>query len=183
MEIIKTDIPDIQIIKPKIFIDKRGYFLESYNETVLERLGFKQNFVQDNESKSMKGVLRGLHFQCPPFAQGKLVRVIHGAVLDVAVDIRKGSPTYGKWYALELTGKNKWMLWIPQGFAHGFLTLEDHTIFSYKCTQVYNKESESSIRWNDRDINIDWGDNLAPVLSEKDKEAPFFKDFKSPFHY
>jgi len=180
MEIIKTNIPDLHIVKPKIFEDHRGYFFESYNKQVFLKNGIDQNFVQDNESKSQKNVLRGLHFQKPPFAQGKLVRVIRGSVLDVAVDIRKGSPTYGHWASIELTQDNKWMYWVPPGFAHGFVTLEDNTTFFYKCTNVYNKESEGSILWNDPDLNIDWKIS-DPILSDKDKIAPLFKDFVSPF--
>lgn len=180
MEIIETDIPDLYIVKPTVFEDNRGYFFESYNKELFLRNGIDQNFVQDNESKSQKNVLRGLHFQKPPFAQGKLVRVIRGAVLDVAVDIRKSSPTYGKWASIELTQDNKWMYWVPPGFAHGFVTLEDNTTFFYKCTNVYNKESEGSILWNDPDLNIDWRVD-EPILSEKDKIAPLFKDFLSPF--
>ena len=180
MEIIETKIPDLYIVKPRVFKDNRGYFFEAYNKEAFLRNGIDQNFVQDNESKSGKGVLRGLHFQKPPFAQGKLVRVIKGAVLDVAVDIRKSSPTYGQWSSIELTEENKLMYWIPPGFAHGFVTLEDNTIFFYKCTNIYNKESEGSILWNDPDLNIDWGiDN--PLLSEKDQKSPLFKDFESPF--
>jgi dTDP-4-dehydrorhamnose 3,5-epimerase len=147
---------------------------------VFLRHGIDQNFVQDNESKSQKNVLRGLHFQKPPFAQGKLVRVIRGAVLDVAVDIRKSSPTFGKWASIELTQDNKWMYWVPPGFAHGFVTLEDNTTFFYKCTNMYNKESEGSILWNDPDLNINWQTDQ-PILSEKDKTSPLFKDFISPF--
>lgn len=180
MEIINTKIPDLLIVKPLVFEDQRGYFFESYNKEKFLQQGIDQNFVQDNESKSMKGVLRGLHFQAPPFAQGKLVRVMKGAVLDVAVDIRQNSPTYGQWASTELTESNKWMYWVPPGFAHGFVTLEDHTVFFYKCTNVYNKASEGSIRWNDPDLNIDWGINN-PILSEKDMNSPLFKDFISPF--
>ncbi|MBU2553458.1 MAG: dTDP-4-dehydrorhamnose 3,5-epimerase [Bacteroidales bacterium] len=180
MEIIKTNIPDLYIVKPSVFEDHRGYFFESYNKEVFLRNGIDQNFVQDNESKSQKNVLRGLHFQSPPFAQGKLVRVIRGAVLDVAVDIRKSSPTFGQWASIELTQDNKWMYWIPPGFAHGFVTLEDNTTFFYKCTNVYNKASEGSLRWNDPDLNIDWRIK-DPILSEKDMISPLFKDFKSPF--
>lgn len=180
MEIVKTKIPDLYIVKPSVFEDHRGYFFESYNKEAFLRNGIDQNFVQDNESKSSKGVLRGLHFQKPPFAQGKLVRVMHGAVLDVAVDLRKNSPTYGQWASVELNHDNKWMYWIPPGFAHGFVTLEDNTVFFYKCTNVYNKESEGSILWNDPDLNIDWKiDN--PILSEKDLVGPQIKDFISPF--
>lgn len=180
MEIIKTGIAGLLIVKPQVFEDHRGYFFESYNKEKFLSQGIDQNFVQDNESKSMKGVLRGLHFQSPPFAQGKLVRVMKGAVLDVAVDLRKQSPTYGKWASIELTESNKWMYWVPPGFAHGFLTLEDNTVFFYKCTNVYNKMSEGSIRWNDPDLGIDWGISQ-PLLSDKDREAPLFKDFTSPF--
>ena len=180
MEIIKTKIPDLVIVKPNVYEDARGYFFESYNKEAFLKNGIDHNFVQDNESRSSKGVLRGLHFQKPPFAQGKLVRVMRGAVLDVAVDLRKGSTTYGKWASVELNQDNKWMYWIPPGFAHGFVTLEDNTVFFYKCTNVYNKESEGSIIWNDPDLNIDWKfDN--PILSEKDKVGPSFKDFVNPF--
>jgi len=156
MEIVKTKIADLYIIKPTVFSDNRGYFFESYNKQAFLRNGIDQNFVQDNESKSAKGVLRGLHFQKPPFAQGKLVRVMHGAVLDVAVDLRRNSQTYGQWVAVELNHDNKWMYWIPPGFAHGFVTLENNTVFFYKCTNVYNKESEGSILWKDPSLNIDW---------------------------
>ncbi len=180
MEIIKTDIQDLLIVKPRVFEDERGYFFESYNRDVFAANGIENKFLQDNESKSKKGVLRGLHFQKPPFAQGKLVRVMKGSVLDVAVDIRKDSPTYGKWASIVLTDKNKFMYWVPPGFAHGFVTLEDDTVFFYKCTNVYNRESEGSIRWNDPDLNIDWGIEK-PVLSDKDQVSPLFKDFVSPF--
>ncbi len=180
MEVIKTKIPDLYIVKPTVFEDHRGYFFESYNKENFLRNGIDHNFVQDNESKSSKGVLRGLHFQKPPFAQGKLVRVMKGSVLDVAVDIRKNSPTYGKWASVELTQDNKWMYWVPPGFAHGFVTLEDNTVFFYKCTNVYNKNSEGSILWCDPDLNIDWKVEN-PILSDKDKTGPLFKDFVSPF--
>jgi len=180
MEILETGIPDLLIVKPQVFEDHRGYFFESYNKEKFLQKGIDQNFVQDNESKSARNVLRGLHFQKPPFAQGKLVRVMKGAVLDVAVDIRKMSPTYGKWASIVLSESNKWMYWIPPGFAHGFVTLEDDTVFFYKCTNMYNKASEGSIRWNDPDLNIDWGVS-EPLLSDKDREAPLFRDFVSPF--
>jgi len=180
MEIIKTKIPDLLIIKPSVFKDDRGYFFESYSKGKFMAQGIDQNFVQDNESKSMKGVLRGLHFQKPPFAQGKLVRVMKGAVLDVAVDLRRSSPTYGEWASIELTEDNKFMYWVPPGFAHGFVTLEDNTVFFYKCTNVYNKDSEGSLRWNDPTLNIDWGVS-EPLLSEKDKIAPLFEGFTSLF--
>ena len=180
MELVKTTIDGLLIIKLDVFKDERGYFFESYNKERFAKAGLMMDFVQDNESKSDKGVLRGLHFQKPPYAQGKLVRVIKGSVMDVAVDLRKGSPTYGKWESVVLTEENKLQFWIPEGFAHGFVALEDNTIFNYKCTNVYNKESEGSILWNDPDINISWNiDN--PILSEKDKISPLFKNFESPF--
>ncbi|MCF8235123.1 MAG: dTDP-4-dehydrorhamnose 3,5-epimerase [Bacteroidales bacterium] len=180
MKIIKTNIPVVLLIEPKVFADDRGYFFESYNRKEFVEHGIPEIFIQDNESKSQKGVLRGLHFQKPPYAQGKLVRVIKGAVIDVAVDIRKGSESYGQWTSAELSEENKKMLWVPPGMAHGFVTLEDETIFSYKCTELYNKNSEGSIRWDDPDLNINWGVEN-PVLSEKDKQAPLFRDFVSPF--
>ncbi len=180
MEIVQTEIPDVLIIKPQVFADERGYFFESYNNQKFSQAGIDAKFVQDNESKSMKGVLRGLHFQKPPFAQGKLVRVIRGSVLDVAVDLRHGSPWFGKWAAIELTERNKWMCWIPPGFAHGFLTLEDNTVFFYKCTNIYSKESECSVRWDDPDLNISWS-NENPILSAKDKVAPLFKELEKLF--
>jgi dTDP-4-dehydrorhamnose 3,5-epimerase len=181
MEIIKTKIEGLLIVKPQVFEDERGYFFESYNKERFRNAGLDLTFVQDNESKSQKNVLRGLHFQRPPYAQGKLVRVVKGAVLDVAVDLRKDSATYGQWEAVELSEENKLMYWIPPGFAHGFLTLRDETVFTYKCTQVYNRESEGSILWNDPDIAIDWGIKETPILSEKDLMAPRFADFVSPF--
>lgn len=180
MEIIKTAIEDLLIIQPQVFRDDRGYFFESYSHQKFVEAGLNLNFVQDNESKSQKGVLRGLHFQNPPFAQGKLVRVIKGSVMDVAVDIRKNSATYGQHLALVLSEENKTMLWIPPGFAHGFVTLEDDTIFSYKCTNTYNKASEGSVLWSDPDLNINWNVEN-PNLSEKDKVSPLFKDFISQF--
>lgn len=183
MEILTTEIPGLLIIKPDVFNDERGYFFESYNMAKFVNAGITVDFVQDNESKSMKGVLRGLHFQKEPYAQGKLVRVIQGAVLDVAVDIRKNSPSFGKWSSIELTGDNKLMYWIPAGFAHGFLTLEDNTIFTYKCSGVYHKPAEAGIRWNDPELAIKWGISN-PILSEKDKTAPLFTEYKSEiFHY
>ncbi|MFL5763430.1 MAG: dTDP-4-dehydrorhamnose 3,5-epimerase [Bacteroidia bacterium] len=180
MEIIKTAIPDLLIIQPKVFEDDRGYFFESYSKKVFTENGINAEFVQDNQSLSHSGVLRGLHFQNPPFAQGKLVRTIKGAILDVAVDIRRNSSTYGQHLSIELTEANKTMLWIPEGFAHGFLTLADHTIFSYKCTNVYNKASEGSIYWNDPDLKIDWKIK-DPVLSEKDKIVNSFREYWSQF--
>lgn len=180
MEIVTTNIKDLLIIKPNVYEDQRGYFFESYNKQRFLKHGIDQNFVQDNESKSQKGVLRGLHFQKPPFEQGKLVRVMQGAVLDVAVDLRKASPTYGQWNSVELTHENKWMYWIPPGFAHGFVALEDNTVFFYKCTNVYNSESEASILWCDPDLNIKWPVDK-PILTVKDQGAPLFKYLESPF--
>ena len=171
MQLIPTPISDLFVIQPRIFEDARGYFYESYNSEIFKQHNIHADFVQDNQSLSQKNVLRGLHFQNPPYAQGKLVRVIAGSVLDVVVDIRKDSPTYGKSFSLVLDEKNKTILWVPPGFAHGFLTLEDNTIFSYKCTNLYNKASEDSIRWG----------TTTPLLSEKDKEANFFKYLKSQF--
>lgn len=180
MEVIATPIPDLFIIQPKVFEDDRGYFYESYSKVNFEKAGIIAEFVQDNQSLSQKGVLRGLHFQNPPYAQGKLVRAIKGSILDVAVDIRKNSQTYGQHFDIILNETNKTMLWIPPGFAHGFLTLENDTIFSYKCTNTYNKTSEDSILWNDPTIDIKWGINN-PILSEKDKTGKLFKDFESMF--
>jgi dTDP-4-dehydrorhamnose 3,5-epimerase len=180
MDVITTPIPDLLIIQPKVFEDERGYFYESYNKASFEKHGIFADFVQDNQSLSQKGVLRGLHFQNPPFAQGKLVRAIKGAILDVAVDLRKNSETYGRHFDIELNEKNKTMLWIPPGFAHGFLTLTNDTIFSYKCSNIYNKESEDSIDWNDPTLGINWG-IIDPILSEKDKKAKTFIEFKSLF--
>ena len=180
MQIIPTALNGLFIIKPKVFEDDRGYFFESYNKEFFQKNGIKDEFLQDNQSLSQKGVLRGLHFQNPPHAQAKLVRVITGSVLDVAVDIRKNSPTYGKHVAEVLSEKNKTMMLVPEGFAHGFLVLEDNTIFSYKCSRVYNKESEEGILWNDEDIAINWTIKN-PVLSEKDRVAKKLKEFESKF--
>jgi dTDP-4-dehydrorhamnose 3,5-epimerase len=180
MKLRKTNIKDLFIIHPDIFTDERGYFFESYQKENFRKLGIDVDFVQDNESLSAKGVLRGLHFQVPPFAQGKLVRVVRGAALDVAVDLRKNSKTYGKWESAILSAENKLMLWIPEGFAHGFLTMEDNTIFQYKCTNYYSHESEQGIIWNDPDLQIDWGIKK-PVVSEKDLKGMRFRNLKSPF--
>ena len=173
MKIIETKILDLKIIEPTIFKDDRGYFFESYSYGILKDLGIDCVFLQDNESKSQKGVLRGLHFQKQPFSQAKLVRVINGSVLDVVVDIRKESPTFGEHISVELSETNKKMLFVPEGFAHGFLTLENDTVFSYKCSNYYHKESERSIIWNDKTLAIDWG-ILDPIVSEKDRLAPNF---------
>ena len=182
MQIIKTEIEGIFIIKPQLFKDGRGYFFESFSQREFEEKVSKTTFVQDNESKSSYGVVRGLHFQRPPFAQSKLVRVIKGAVLDVAVDLRKNSPTYGKHITVELTEENHLQLFIPQGFAHGFSVLSNEAIFQYKCDNFYNKESEDSILWNDKNLNIDWKiPEKKIIFSEKDKTSQTFDFFSSPF--
>ncbi len=180
MKLQKTSINDLFLIYPDVFPDARGYFFESYKKEEFRKLGIYADFVQDNESMSQKNVLRGLHFQKPPFAQGKLVRVVTGSVLDVAVDLRKDSVTYGQWESAVLSAENKLMMWIPEGFAHGFLVLEDNTIFQYKCTNYYNKGSESGIIWNDPDLVINWGIEN-PLVSDKDLQGINFKDFISPF--
>lgn len=180
MEIIETKLKGVIVMKPKVFEDARGYFFESYNKKLFTDAGLDVEFVQDNQSLSQKGVLRGLHFQHAPHAQGKLVRVITGAVFDVAVDIRRNSPTYGQWFGERLTADNKWMMYIPEGFAHGFATLEDNTIFSYKCTDFYNKAAEDCLLWNDPDIGISWG-LTDPILSEKDLQGKRIRDFKTSF--
>ena len=180
MEIIKTAIPDVVRIKPKVFGDDRGYFFESWNKHTLLQLGFDVDFVQDNQSLSMKGVLRGMHFQRPPYTQGKLVRVIQGSILDVAVDLRKDSPTFLKYETAVLSGENKELFYVPEGFAHGFLTLEDHTIVNYKCSERYVKDAEVTFRWDDPVIGIHWNFKQ-PLLSERDKEASFFNEIDNPF--
>jgi dTDP-4-dehydrorhamnose 3,5-epimerase len=180
MQITKTKIEGLLIIQPNVFEDSRGYFYESYNKNTFKKLGLNIDFVQDNQSLSNKNVLRGLHFQSPPYSQGKLVRVIKGSVLDVALDIRKYSPTYGQHFSIVLSEKNKSLFWIPPGFAHGFLTLEDQTIFSYKCSGDYHQPSEHSILWNDKDLNINW-EVTNPIISQKDEKGILFKNFKSPF--
>lgn len=180
MEITKTEIEGLLILQPKIWRDERGYFFESFREDVFKKLNLDLNFVQDNQSLSQKGTIRGLHFQKAPYEQGKLVRVIQGKVLDVALDIRKNSATYGKYYAIELSAENQTQFFIPPGFAHGFSTLEDNTIFCYKCTNYYDKSSEGGVLYNDPALGIDWKvEGL--FVSEKDKELPVLKDFVSPF--
>ena len=180
MELSKTPIEGLLILKPQIFKDNRGHFFESYNKNTFKTLGITENFVQDNQSLSQKGVIRGLHFQKPPFAQAKLVRVIKGAALDVAVDLRKGSSTYGQHFSVLLTGENNIQFFLPAGFAHGFAALENDTIFAYKCSNFYNKNSEGTIIYNDPILNINWQtDN--PIVNEKDMEAASFVDFVSPF--
>ena len=182
MEIIKTNIEGVVIIEPRIFKDDRGYFFESFSQREFEEKVCKTTFVQDNESKSSYGVVRGLHFQKPPFAQSKLVRVIKGAVLDVAVDIRKGSPTFGQYVSVELTGENHRQFFIPRGFAHGFSVLSEEVIFQYKCDNFYSPQSEGAIAWNDPDLNIDWRIPAEKVvLSEKDSKHPRLKDWQNVF--
>ena len=178
MEVLKTAIEGLLIIDPTVFGDSRGYFFESYNKQRFnEATGLDIDFVQDNQSKSCYGVLRGLHFQKPPYAQSKLVRCVRGKVLDVAVDIRKSSPTFGKYIAVELTEDNHRQLFIPHGFAHGFVVLSEEAIFQYKCDNFYHKESEGAIAWNDPEINIDWTIPFDDVmLSDKDKVNPLLKD-------
>lgn len=177
MKFIKTEIPEVVIIEPKVFGDDRGYFMETFRRDLFENNVRKINFIQDNESKSKRGVLRGLHYQLPPFAQSKLVRVIKGSVIDVAVDIRKGSPTFGKYVAVELSEENKRQLFIPRGFAHGFLVTSDEAIFVYKVDNYYSSECDRSIRFDDPDININWNFPKDEILvSDKDKNAPYLKD-------
>ncbi len=184
MNVIKTEIDEVLIVEPKVFEDSRGYFFESYSQRDFSKEVGDIHFVQDNESKSSYGVVRGLHFQKPPYTQSKLVRVIKGRVLDVAVDIRKGSPTYGKWVSCELTEDNHRQFFIPKGFAHGFSVLSETALFQYKCDEFYHPESEGAILWNDPQLNVDWQLPADVVqLSEKDKRNPLFKDFDSPFTY
>lgn len=182
MRIELLPIEGLALIHPRVFEDDRGYFFESYSRKEFEAAGIVDDFVQSNQSLSQKNVLRGLHFQVPPFAQSKLVRVIKGSVLDVAVDIRKGSPTYGRHYSTVLSEQNKLMFYIPVGFAHGFLTLEDDTIFSYKCGNYYSKPCEQGIAWDDPQVAIEWN-ATNPILSEKDRNNQAFADFQSPFIY
>ena len=182
MEVIKTNIEGVIIVEPRIFKDGRGYFFESFSQREFEEKVCNTTFVQDNESKSSYGVVRGLHFQKPPFAQSKLVRVIKGAVLDVAVDIRKDSPTFGQYVSVELTGENHRQFFIPRGFAHGFSVLSEEVIFQYKCDNFYSPQSEGAIAWNDSDLNIDWRIPVEEVvLSEKDSKHPKLKDWQSVF--
>lgn len=176
----ETGIADLVIIQPDVFGDHRGYFKETYNQKAFQDIGLDLDFVQDNLSFSGKGILRGLHFQAPPFAQGKLVTVLKGAAIDVAVDIRKSSPTYGQHYAIELTGENHTMFYVPPGFAHGFLVLSDECLFAYKCTNIYNRASEGGLMWNDPALGIDWPVD-APTISEKDQQYVAFEAFESPF--
>ena len=182
MKITETPLPGLLIIEPRVFDDSRGYFFESYQEERYKESGINASFIQDNESKSVRGVVRGLHYQLAPWSQAKLVRVIQGRVYDVAVDLRKGSPTFGKWFGLEIDGKSKKQLFVPRGFAHGFSVLSETAIFSYKCDNGYNKEAERAININDPELGIDWmlGDTQ-PVVSEKDLAAPMLANAEMNF--
>lgn len=182
MEFIKTDIDGVVIVEPRIFKDARGYFFESFSRREFEAAIGPVDFVQDNESMSTRGVMRGLHFQCPPFSQAKLVRCVEGAVLDVAVDLRKGSSTYGRHVEVELTAENHRQLFIPRGFAHGFAVLSDVAVFQYKCDNYYAPEADGGISIADSSLGIDWRiDPAQAILSEKDTRHPLLRDFESPF--
>ena len=180
MKISKTFIEDLLVIEPHLFKDERGFFYESYNKTKFDKI-INIVFVQDNESKSYKGVVRGLHFQKPPFDQTKLVRCVSGKILDVAVDLRINSKTYGKFFSIELTSENNKQLFVPKGFAHGFQVLSETAIVNYKVDNFYNSKSDSGIIWNDKDLSIAWNLDLKPILSEKDLKLDLFKNLKSPF--
>ena len=180
MKITHTDFDDLLIIEPSLFIDSRGLFYESYNKKKLDCF-FKKDFVQDNESNSLKGVIRGLHFQMPPFQQSKIVRCISGQILDVVVDLRKNSKTYGDYFSIKLSSDNKKQIYVPIGFAHGFQTLSSNAIVSYKVDNYYNPKSDSGIIWNDKCLSINWDTSIEPVLSMKDQDLQSFKNFKSPF--
>jgi len=184
MRVTDTKIPDVKLLEPTVFEDERGFFFESFNLRKFEEvIGRTVNFVQDNHSQSIKGVLRGLHYQLPPYSQGKLVRVVHGEVFDVAVDIRKSSPTFGQWVGEKLSAENKKQLWIPEGFAHGFLTLTGSAEFLYKTNNYYSAESERSIFWKDNVIDIQWPSlgTIKPILTEKDMASPSFNEAELPF--
>ena len=182
MKFIETKLRDTRIIEPKIWKDDRGYFFESYNKKLFKDAGIDADFVQDNQSLSQPGTLRGLHAQAPPFAQGKLVQVIRGRVLDIVIDIRKKSPTFGEYVSVELSAENQRSFWVPPGFLHGFVTMEENTIFTYKVTALYNKELEIGLLWNDPTLQINWEiENNQVILSEKDTNLPLFKNFISPF--
>jgi dTDP-4-dehydrorhamnose 3,5-epimerase len=182
MEIVQTDLKDVYLIKPDVFEDPRGFFFESYNKEKYHKAGITAEFVQDNISKSRYGTLRGLHYQIGEFAQGKLCQVVLGKVLDVAVDIRFGSPTFGRYVAAELSGENHYQLWIPPGFAHGFSVLSEETLFFYKCTALYSKKDERSILYKDPDLAIEWNIS-SPIVSEKDQKSILFKEIEKDFVY
>ena len=182
MKVYQTNIEGLVLLEPRVFPDPRGYFFESYSQRKMDDNGLKYSFVQDNQSKSTYGVIRGLHFQSPPFAQTKLIRVLEGAIYDVAVDIRKGSPTYGKWFGVELTDENKLQLLVPKGFAHGFSVISPTAVVMYKCDEFYHPEVDGGIIFNDSDLGIDWKVNTEKaIVSDKDLKLPFLKDLKSPF--
>lgn len=187
MKVIETKIPGVLIIETDVFGDHRGYFTETYSKPKYEKLGIKVDFIQDNMSFSAKkGTVRGLHWQNPPYAQSKLVSCSKGRVIDIAVDIRKGSPTYGEWVSVELSEENHRQFFIPQGFAHGFLTLTENVEFRYKVDNIYNKESEGAIRYNDPTVNVDWTallQGITPTLSEKDENAPCLEESNNQFVY
>lgn len=184
MEIIKTEIPDLLIIQPRVFEDERGYFFESFNDNEFKKHGLNLNFVQDNESKSGYGVIRGLHYQLAPYSQTKLVRVIQGKVFDVAVDLRQDSPTYGKWRGIELSAENKIQFLIPKGFAHGFSVLSETATFVYKCDSLYQPEAERGLNFNDPYLNIDWRISAEnAIISPKDKVLPNFKEAEKNFKF
>lgn len=179
MKVTETTIPDVKIIEPKVFEDERGFFFESFNQQHFEKaIGYSVTFVQDNHSKSSKGVLRGLHYQLPPKAQGKLVRVLRGAIYDVAIDIRRSSPTFGKWTANELSEDEKNQVWIPEGFAHGFFTLTDSSEIAYKTTEYYAPKYERTILWSDPEISVDWPILGEPILSYKDQDGRLLKELE-----
>jgi dTDP-4-dehydrorhamnose 3,5-epimerase len=184
MNVIKTDLPGLVIIEPKVFEDERGYFFESYHEEKLNQQGVRTTFIQDNQSKSSYGVIRGLHYQLDPHAQTKLVRVLEGKIYDVAVDVRKGSPTFGKWFGIELSAENKKQLYVPHGFAHGFSVLSETAVVFYKCDNLYHPASEGGILYNDPDLRIDWKVDLGKaVLSPKDKALPLLKNANANFTF
>jgi dTDP-4-dehydrorhamnose 3,5-epimerase len=184
MNIIETPIPGLLIIEPRVFADERGYFFESFNQTKFSQNGLEYKFVQDNESKSSRGVIRGLHYQLAPYGQTKLIRVVEGAVYDVAVDLREGSPTFGQWFGLEVSAEKKNQLLIPKGFAHGFSVLSEYAIFSYKCDEFYNPKADRGIRYDDPALGIDWKIPAElSVISDKDKVHPFLADAEMNFKY
>ena len=182
MKIIKTNLPGLVVIEPRVFEDYRGYFFESYNQKRYVDAGITETFIQDNESKSVRGVVRGLHYQLGDYSQAKLVRVVQGKVYDIAVDLRKGSPTFGEWFGIELSENNKNQLFVPRGFAHGFSVLSETAIFTYKCDNIYNQKAERSINPFDQKLGIDWKiDGSEQIISDKDKQAPTFGDAEMNF--
>jgi dTDP-4-dehydrorhamnose 3,5-epimerase len=184
MPFIETGFPGLKIFEPRVITDRRGYFFESFNKQIFKQAGINTEFVQDNESRSQRGTLRGLHYQLNPMAQAKLIRVVEGEVLDVVVDLRNGSPTFGKSFTIAISAENKKQLYIPRGFAHGFSVLSENCIFQYKCDNYYSKENEGGILFSDPALNIDWGlDHQEVIVSDKDKVQPLFKDCINNFVY